>query len=90
MVNIDEMQFGFAPGRGTTDTMFIVHQLQEKYLAAKKLLYFTFVDLKPSSCVKEGPVVGLKDPRGRGIGCACHPGHVLQGPGSCSGQWSVQ
>ena len=31
MVNIDEMQFCFAPGRGTTDAIFIVHQLQEKY-----------------------------------------------------------
>ena len=24
MVNIDEMQFGFVPGRGTTDVIFIV------------------------------------------------------------------
>ena len=27
MVNIDEMQLGFVPGRGTTDAIFIVHQL---------------------------------------------------------------
>ena len=46
MVNIDEMQFGFAPGRGTTDAIFIVCQLQEKYIAAKKLLYFAFVDIE--------------------------------------------
>ena len=24
MVNIDEMQFGFEPGRGTTDATFVV------------------------------------------------------------------
>ena len=40
------MQFGFVPGRGTTDAIFIVRQLQEKYIAAKKPLYFAFVDLE--------------------------------------------
>ena len=43
MVDIDEMQFGFVPIRGTTDAIFIVRQLQEKYIAAKKPLYFAFV-----------------------------------------------
>ena len=46
MVNIDEMQFGFVRGRGTTDAIFVVWQLQEKYIAANKLLYFAFVDLE--------------------------------------------
>ena len=46
MVNINQMQFGFVPGRGTTDAIFIVRQLQEKYHAAKKPLYFAFVDLE--------------------------------------------
>ena len=27
MVDINEMQFGFVPGRGTTEAIFIVHQL---------------------------------------------------------------
>ena len=31
MMNINEMQFGFVPGRGTTDAIFIVCQLQKKY-----------------------------------------------------------
>ena len=39
MVNIDEMQFGFVSVRGTIDAIFLVLQLQEKYIAAKKLLY---------------------------------------------------
>ena len=45
MVNIDEMQFGNGYGKGTTDIIFVVHQLQEKYIAANKVLYFAFVDL---------------------------------------------
>ena len=32
MVNIDEMQFAFVPGRVTTESIFIVIQLQEKYI----------------------------------------------------------
>ena len=46
MVDIDAMQFGFVPGRGTTDAIFIICQLQEKYIAANKPLYFAFVDLE--------------------------------------------
>merc|ERR1712082_168724 len=46
MVDIDELQFGFVPGRGTTDAIFIARQLQEKHHAAKKPLYFAFVDLE--------------------------------------------
>ena len=46
MVNIDEMLHGFMPGRGTTDAIFIAPQLQERYIAVNKLLYFAFVDLE--------------------------------------------
>ena len=45
-VNIDDMQFGFMPGRGTTDAIFIVRQMHEKHLARRKELYFAFVDLE--------------------------------------------
>ena len=45
-VEIDEMQCGFMSGRGTTDAIFIVGQLQEKHLAANKPLYMAFVDLE--------------------------------------------
>ena len=44
MVNIGEMQFGFVPGRGTTDAMIIVCHLEEKHITTNKLLYTAFVD----------------------------------------------
>ena len=45
-ITIDDMQFGFMPGKGTTDAIFIVRQLQEKFLAKNKNLYLAFVDLE--------------------------------------------
>ena len=46
VVSIDDSQFGFVPGRGTTDAIFVVRQLQEKYLVVNKRLYMAFVDLE--------------------------------------------
>ena len=40
------MHFGFVPGRGTTNALFLVIQLQDKFLAKGKLLYLAFVDLE--------------------------------------------
>jgi hypothetical protein len=45
-VDINEMQFGFIPGRGTTDAIFILRQMQEKYVGADRRLYMAFVDLE--------------------------------------------
>ena len=45
-VQIDEMQFGFVPGKGTSDAIFILRQLQEKYIGKHKQLFFAFVDLE--------------------------------------------
>ena len=45
-VSINNMQFGFMPGRGTTNAIFILRQQQEKYLQKKKNIYFVFVDLE--------------------------------------------
>ena len=40
------MQFGFTPGKGTTDAIFIMRQVQETHQAKKKKLYYVFVDLE--------------------------------------------
>ena len=51
-VDIASMQFGFMPGWGTTDAIFILGQLQEKHLGKHKPLYFAFVNLeKVVDCV---------------------------------------
>ena len=39
-------KLGFVSGRGTTDAIFVVMQLQEKYLAAINRLYMAFIDLE--------------------------------------------
>ena len=45
-VSIDDSQFDFVPGRGTTDAIFVVWQLQKKHLAVNKRLYMAFMDLE--------------------------------------------
>ena len=41
----DKMQYGFMPGRGTVDTVFVLMRLSEKFRAKDKL-FFIFVDLE--------------------------------------------
>ena len=38
-MSIDNMQFGFMPGKGTTDVIFIMRQVHEKHQAKKKKMY---------------------------------------------------
>src|SRR4051812_42115154 len=45
-VKIDDMQFGFSPGKGTTDAIFIVRQVQEKFLGKQKEVWIAFVNLE--------------------------------------------
>ena len=45
-VKIDDMQFGFTQGKSTTDAIFIVRQLQEKFRAKDRTLFYAFVDLE--------------------------------------------
>ena len=45
-VKLDDMQMGVMPGRGTTDAIFIMRQLLEKYEMAGRDLNMVFVDLE--------------------------------------------
>ena len=45
-VSINDMQFGFMPGKGTTNAIFIVRQIQERFLEKKMDLWMAFVDLE--------------------------------------------
>ena len=38
LVNINSMQFGFMPGRGTINTLFTVRRMQEEYRDKKKVV----------------------------------------------------
>ena len=40
------MQFGFMKGKGTTDAIFTVRQMQENFRVKGQKLYFGFVDLE--------------------------------------------
>ena len=59
VVKLYEMQMGFMPGRGTTDAIFIMRQLLEKYEMAGRDLYIIFVDLEKAfdRCSKRGDLV---------------------------------
>ena len=45
VVDIDKMQYGFMPGRGTIDAVFVLRRLTDKFRANNKL-FFVFVDLE--------------------------------------------
>ena len=46
LVDFDEAQFGFMPGKGTTDALFLVQSLQEEHRAKDKRMYMCFGDLE--------------------------------------------
>ena len=45
-VYINDVQFSFRPGRGTTDAILIVRQILERFLEKKRDLWMAFVDLE--------------------------------------------
>ena len=46
MVTIDDTQFGFMLGKGTTHLLFILRRMQEEFRGREKKLYMCFVDLE--------------------------------------------
>ena len=46
LVKVDDMQFGFMLGKGTTDALFILRRMQEEFSEREKKLYMCFVDLE--------------------------------------------
>ena len=44
--DIGSMHFGFMPGKGTTDAIFVFRQVQERFMDKKRPLFFAFVDLE--------------------------------------------
>ena len=45
-IEVNDMQFGFMKGKRTTNAIFTVQQMQEKFRVKGKKLYFGFVDLQ--------------------------------------------
>ena len=46
MVTIDDMQFGFMPGKGTTHALFILRRMPEEFREREQKLFMCFVDLE--------------------------------------------
>ena len=55
--NIDEMQYGFVPGRGTTDGIFVVSQLH-KYTTVKYCFISRSSILRKRSIMYQGTSYG--------------------------------
>ena len=46
LIDFDEAQFGFMPGKGTIDALFLVRRLQDEHRAKEKRMYMCFADLE--------------------------------------------
>ena len=45
LVDFNEVEFGFMPGKGTTNALFLVQRLQDEHRTKYKTMYMCFVDL---------------------------------------------
>ena len=71
------MQFGFMPGCGTTDAMFIVRQIQVAYIRKKSESVLCFCSLRKSlwQSTKESLMVGPTESWCTWMGCASDTGN---------------
>ena len=46
LVNLNKIQLGFMPGKGTVDAIFILGRMQQEYQKKDKKLYMCFVDME--------------------------------------------
>ena len=46
LVDFNKVQYGFMPGKETTDALFLARRLQEEHLAKDKRMHKCFVDLE--------------------------------------------
>ena len=46
MISLNRMLFGFMPGKGTLEALFIVSRMQEEYQKKGKKLYMCFSNMK--------------------------------------------
>jgi len=54
ITRVGENQFGFMAERSTIGAIFMVRQLQEKYLAKKRKFFHLFVDMEKLSIEYQG------------------------------------
>ena len=43
VIDVDKMQYGFMPGGGTADAVFVLMKLDERFKAKDKKLIFVFI-----------------------------------------------
>ena len=59
LVKVDQMQFGFMPGRSTVDAIFIFRRMYESFLEKNRKLFIYFVDLEKAFDRVPGKVIEL-------------------------------
>ena len=46
LTSVSRNQFGFMPGRSTTEAIFLIRQVMERYMEQKKDLHMVFIDVE--------------------------------------------